>query len=389
MAKKDFYETLGVSKTASDSEIKKAYRKMAMKYHPDKFSNASDKEKSDAEHQFKEVNDAYQVLSDSQKRSKYDQFGHAAFDGTGGAGSGFGGFGGGGFDDLGDIFSSFFGGSGGFGSAGGGRSRVRPGSDLRYNMELTLEEVARGVEKEIKYNRTGTCATCDGSGAEPGTKMKTCSKCNGKGKVRERQQTMFGVFENVAECDACSGKGEIPDKKCHTCGGTGVDKEKVVKKIKIPAGIEDGQRLRLTGMGDASTQGGPNGDLYIYIYVKQHEMFERDGYDILCTVPISFPKAAIGGEVEVPTLEGTIKIKVPAGTQNGKTFRLKDRGIENSRGYGKGDQLVEILVEVPTNLNKEQKELIEKLDESLEKDNGHHKLGKKFKETFEKFKSMF
>ncbi|TDT70507.1 molecular chaperone DnaJ [Hypnocyclicus thermotrophus] len=387
MAKKDYYEVLGVSKTASDAEIKKAYRKLAMKYHPDKFTNANEKEKKEAEKNFKEINDAYQILSDKEKRAKYDQFGHAAFDGMGGAGSGFGGFSDfGGFEDLGDIFSSFFG--GGFGG-GSSRSRVRPGNDLRYNLELTLEEVAFGVEKEITYRRTGTCHTCNGTGAKPGTKIKTCTKCNGTGKIRERQQTMFGIFENVAECDMCHGKGEIPEEKCPTCNGTGVEREKVTKKVKIPAGIEENQRLRLNGMGDASTTGGPNGDLYIYISVKPHDIFERIDDNVICEVPISFATASLGGEIEVPTLEGTVKIKIPAGTQNGKVFKLKGKGINNSRGFGRGDQLVKILVEVPTNLTREQKELIEKLDETFKKDSKQHKLGKKFKDAVDKFKSMF
>lgn len=367
MSKRDYYEVLGVTKSATEAEIKKAYRKLAMQYHPDKFANASDKEKDDAEHKFKEINDAYQVLSDSQKKAQYDRFGHAAFEGAGGAGSGFGGFGSGfggfgDFEDLGDIFSSFFGGGR---SQGNGRRRATPGQDLRYNLEISLKEAAEGCEKEIKYTRRGKCNTCEGTGAEPGSSMKTCSKCGGKGKIEEMQRTMFGVFQNVVECPDCHGKGQVPEKKCHTCNGTGIDKEKIEKSIKIPAGIDDGQRLRLSGMGEASHDGGPNGDLYIYITVKPHEIFKRVDNDIHSKVHISFPTAALGGEIEIPTLDSPVKMKIPAGTQNGKLFKLKDRGIINPRGYGRGDQIVEIVVEVPTSLNDKQKELIKELEESL------------------------
>lgn len=374
MSKRDYYEVLGIDKNASDSEIKKAYRKMAMKYHPDKFSSASDGEKVEAEKNFKEINDAYQVLSDSKKKAQYDRFGHAAFDGGGGAGSGFGGFGGGfgDFEDLGDIFSSFFGGGG----SRQGRRRATAGADLRYNVELTLEEAATGVEKEIKYYRKGKCHTCNGEGAEPGTSLKTCSRCNGKGRIEEVQRTMFGVFQNVVECPECHGKGKVPETKCHTCGGSGIEREKVEKKVKIPQGIDNGQRLRLGGMGDASPDGGPNGDLYIYISVKEHRIFKRSDADIYCQLPISFATAALGGEVETPTLDGSIKIKIPAGTQNGKIFRLKDKGIASPRGYGKGDQMVEIVVEVPTNLSDKQKELLREFDDSMSSKN--HKKQKDF-----------
>lgn len=390
MSKRDFYEVLGIDKNASESEIKKAYRKLAMKYHPDKFSNASDKEKEEAEHKFKEINDAYQVLSDSQKKAQYDRFGHAAFDNTGGAGSGFGGFGGGfggggfgDFDDLGDIFSSFFGG----GARQSGRRRATPGADLRYNVELTLEEAATGIEKEIKYYRKGKCKTCNGDGTEPGTSLKTCTKCGGRGRIEEVQRTMFGVFQNVVECPDCHGKGKIPETKCHSCGGSGIEKEKVVKTVKIPKGIDNGQRLRLSGMGDASQDGGENGDLYIYITIKEHKIFKRVESDIYCQLPISFATAALGGEVETPTLEGSIKIKIPAGTQNGKTFRLKEKGIANPRGFGKGDQLVEIVVEVPTNLSEKQKELLKNFDDSMNSKN--QKKQKDFKDKIiEKIKDI-
>ncbi len=374
MEKKDYYDLLGVDKNASESDIKKAYRKLAMKYHPDKFSNASEKEKKDAEEKFKEINEAYQVLSDPDKKAKYDRFGHAAFENGGAGAGGFGGFGG--FEGAEDIFSSFFG--GGFGGFGGGSRRrgPEPGDDLRVDVTLTLEEVANGVEKEIKYVRQGKCSTCNGTGAEPGSNMKTCDKCNGTGHINVTQRTVFGNFQSVEECDKCKGKGKIPEKKCKKCNGTGVERETVNKKVKIPVGIEDGQRLRLSGMGNASREGGPNGDLYIFIHVKDHDFFLRNGNDVICEVPITFAKAALGGEVDIPTLKGKKSIKVPAGTQNGKVFRLKGEGINNPRSYQPGDQLVKIIIEVPTNLNENQQELLRKFDESLKDKN--YKMNKSF-----------
>ena len=381
MSKKDYYDLLGVEKTASENDIKKAYRKLAMKYHPDKFSNASEKEKKEAEEKFKEVNEAYQVLSDPDKRAKYDRFGHAAFENGGGGAGGFGGFGGfEGFGNAEDIFSSFFGGGGGFGGFGGGRQRgPEPGADVT----LTLEEVAKGVEKEINYRRQAKCKTCNGTGAEPGSNLKTCDKCNGTGKIKVTQRTVFGNFQSVEECDKCKGKGKIPEKKCKSCNGTGLERETVKKTVKIPIGIEDGQRLRLSGMGDASTDGGPNGDLYIFIHVKEHDFFVRHGDDIICEIPITFAKAALGGEIDIPTLKGKKSIKIPAGTQNGKVFRLKGEGINNPRGYVPGDQLVKIIIEVPTNLNDDQQELLRKFDESLKDKN--YKMNKSFIERFKDF----
>lgn len=385
MAKRDFYEVLGIAKGASDTEIKKAYRKAAMKYHPDKFSGANESEKKEAEDKFKEINEAYQILSDENKRAQYDRFGHAAFENGGGAGAGgFGGFSGG-FEDLGDIFGSFFGGNGGFGGFGNSRQRgPEPGEDLRYNLELTLEEAAKGVEKTLKYKRTGTCKTCHGTGAQEGSKMNKCSKCNGTGTIHVTQRTVFGNFQTAQECDVCHGKGEIPEKKCKKCHGTGIDTETVEKTIKIPAGIDDGQKLRLSGMGNASTEGGPNGDLYVYITVKQHPFFERNGVDIICNVPITFAQAALGGDIEIPTLNGKKTIKVPAGTQNDKMFRLKGEGIKNPRSPYTGDQIVRIKIEVPVNLNSEQQELLKKFDESLKDKN--HKDNKNF---FDKLKNFF
>ena len=386
MSKKDYYDLLGVEKTASENDIKKAYRKLAMKYHPDKFSNASEKEKKEAEEKFKEVNEAYQVLSDPDKRAKYDRFGHAAFENGGAGAGGFGGFSGGfeGFGNAKDIFSSFFGGGGGFGGFGGGRQRgPEPGADLRVDVTLTLEEVAKGVEKEINYRRQAKCKTCNGTGAEPGSSLKTCDKCNGTGKIKVTQRTVFGNFQSVEECDKCKGKGKIPEKKCKSCNGTGLERETVKKTVKIPIGIEDGQRLRLSGMGDASTEGGPNGDLYIFIHVKEHDFFVRHGDDIICEIPITFAKAALGGEIDIPTLKGKKSIKIPAGTQNGKVFRLKGEGINNPRGYVPGDQLVKIIIEVPTNLTDDQQELLRKFDESLKDKN--YKMNKSFIERFKDF----
>ncbi|MCK5780614.1 MAG: molecular chaperone DnaJ [Psychrilyobacter sp.] len=380
MSKQDFYETLGVSKGANESEIKKAYRKKAMKYHPDKFGSASGKEKEDAEHKFKEVNDAYQVLSDNDKKSKYDRFGHDAFSQGGGGQGGFGGFGGfsgsgGGFED---IFGSFFGGGGSRGH------RAEPGADLQYTVEITLEEAAKGTEKEVKYYRKGECHTCHGTGAKPGSEMKTCSACNGQGRVKEIQRTMFGNFENVVECSVCNGTGKVPKVKCPTCHGTGNEKELVKKKIKIPAGIDDGQRLRLGGMGEASEDGGSNGDLYLFIKVKEHTVFERHGSDIICEVPISYAKAVLGGEIEIPTLEGTIKIKIPEGTQTGKIFKLRGKGIPSTRGGRVGDELVKVVVETPKHLNADQKALLEEFDKSLKEKNT--KINKGF---FDKVKHLF
>ena len=388
MAKRDYYEVLGVAKDASEADIKKAYRKAAMKYHPDKFSNASDKEKKDAEEKFKEVNEAYQVISDKEKRAQYDRFGHAAFEqgGPGGFGGGFSG------DASGfeDIFSSFFGGGAGgfsgFGGFGGNarRSYVEPGADLRYQVEITLEEAAKGTEKTIKYKRNGKCGTCNGTGAEAGSSMKKCPKCNGSGRIKTVQRTILGNFESYTECDECHGKGEIPEKKCKTCKGTGIVKETVEQKVKIPAGIDDGQKLRVTGMGEASETGGPNGDLYVIIRVKPHELFERRGDDILCEIPITFTTAALGGEVEIPTLNGKKNIKIPAGTQTGKFFKLRGEGIKSLRGSMVGDQLVQVVVETPTDLNDAQKDLLKAFEESL-KDKNY----KKHKTLKDKIKAFF
>ena len=388
MAKKDYYEVLGIPKNASEQDIKKAYRSMAKKYHPDR-----NKDNPEAEAKFKEVQEANEILSDPQKRAAYDQYGHAAFEnggtGAGGfGGQGFGGFGGGAggfdFEDLGDIFGSFF----------GGRSRsqgprVHQGDDLRYNLTLTLEEVAFGTEKELKYKRDGQCKTCHGSGAEPGHNMKTCDKCNGSGHVRVQQRTLFGMTSGIQECDKCHGTGKIPEKECHTCHGTGLERETHTRKVRFPAGVETGQRLVVREGGNAGANGGIFGDLYVYITVAKHDIFERiSEYDIRCEVPLKMTTAILGGEVEVPTLSGKKKIVIPEGTQNGKTFRLRNEGIKYGRSENRGDEIVEIKVETPTNLTDKQKEILREFDGSLD-NKKNYKKAHSFKDKIKRFFSKF
>ena len=388
MAKRDYYEVLGVPKNASEQDIKKAYRSMAKKYHPDR-----NKDNPEAEAKFKEVQEANEVLSDPQKKAAYDQYGHAAFEnggaGAGGfGGQGFGGFssGAGGFDfeDLGDIFGSFFGGR--------GRSqgpRVHQGDDLRYNLTLTLEEVAFGTEKELKYKRNGQCKTCHGSGAEPGHNMKTCDKCNGSGHVRVQQRTLFGMTSGIQECDKCHGTGKIPEKECHTCHGTGLERETHTRKVRFPAGVETGQRLVVREGGNAGANGGIFGDLYVYITVAKHDIFERiSEYDIRCEVPLKMTTAILGGEVEVPTLNGKKKIVIPEGTQNGKTFRLRNEGIKYGRSENRGDEIVEIKIETPTNLTDKQKEILREFDGSLD-NKKNYKKAHSFKDKIKRFFSKF
>ncbi|MBS1984434.1 MAG: molecular chaperone DnaJ [Bdellovibrionales bacterium] len=353
MAKRDYYEILGVSRDASAEEIKKAYRKLALQYHPDR--NPGDKA---AEEKFKELSGAYEALSDPQKRQAYDQFGHAGAQG---------GFGGGGFDfggqqgfsninDLfGDIFSEVFGAGRGPGG-GGGRSRAQRGSDLRYNLEVDFEEAAFGVEKTITLPRDATCKTCSGSGAKPGTSAETCSTCRGAGEIRFQQ----GFFTLSKTCPDCGGSGRTIKHKCHDCRGAGRISENVKLAVKIPAGIDNGQKLKLRGEGEAGANGGPAGDLYVVVEVKEHPFFTREGYDVLCDVPVSFVQATLGGDIDVPTLEGSVKLKIPAGTQNAKRFRLKAKGISHLNGRERGDLYVTVNVEVPTKLSNEQKQLLEK-----------------------------
>lgn len=362
---KDFYEILGVGRSAGADEIKKAYRKLAVKYHPDK--NPDDKE---AEDRFKEISQAYEVLSNQEKKAQYDRVGHDAYTRKGGGG-GYGG-GAGGFDPF-DIFAQAFGGGGGFGGGifdsffgggGGGRSANGPqqGNDLRYDLEIGFEEAVFGVEKSINIPRTVSCQPCGGKGAEPGTKITTCSTCRGAGQVTVSQ----GFFSVRQTCPACNGAGQVPEKKCSKCGGEGRVKSRQDIKLNIPAGVNTGSRLRVSGEGEAGLRGGPAGDLYVVMHVKDHPMFEREGDDIHCKVPVDFVTAALGGQIEVPTISGMTKIKVAQGTQNDTVLRLREKGVPSVRGRGRGDHFVHLFVEVPQSLNKEQKELLLKFQESCE-----------------------
>ncbi|HEX4350566.1 MAG TPA: molecular chaperone DnaJ [Verrucomicrobiae bacterium] len=347
MAKRDYYEVLGVGKGASDEEIKKAYRKLAVKFHPDK--NPGDKA---AEENFKELSEAYEALSDGQKRAAYDQYGHAAFDARQRAARG----GGGGFHDPFDIFREVFGGGGGgsiFDNIFGQQDPSGPqrGDDLRYNLEITLEEAALGCEKEISVTKLDKCETCDGSGAEAGSKLKTCATCGGRGQVL----TSRGIFSIAQTCPHCKGQGRLLEKPCKTCHGEGKRQRASKIKLRIPAGVEGGTRLRSQGNGEAGFRGGPPGDLYVFLGVEHHEIFTRDGDDLVCEIPVSFVQAALGAEIEVPTLEGRATIKIPAGTQPGALLRLKGKGVRNLQGYGQGDLRVRVQVEVPSHLNSAQK----------------------------------
>ena len=376
MAKRDFYEILGVPKNASDDEIKKAYRKLAMKHHPDR--NQGDAAKA-AEVKFKEAKEAYEMLSDPQKRAAYDQHGHAGVDPNmrGGPGAeGFGGF----AEAFGDIFGDVFG--GGRRGHGGGRQVYR-GSDLSYAMEVTLEEAASGKDAQIRIPSWDDCDTCHGTGAKPGTKPITCTTCHGSGVVQMRQ----GFFSVQQTCPQCQGKGKIIPDPCTSCHGQGKIKKQKTLEVKIPAGIDDGMRIRSAGNGEPSPNGGPPGDLYIEIRIRKHEVFERDGDDLHCVVPISFTKAALGGEIEVPTLTGKAVIDIPEGTQHGKQFRLRGRGIKGVRSSSNGDLYCHITVETPVKLTEHQRKLLKQLDESLEKGGGKHSPNEK--SWFDKAKDFF
>lgn len=386
--KRDYYEVLGVEKNASDADIKKAFRKMARKYHPD--VNPGDAE---AEKKFKEANEAYEVLSDAQKRQQYDQFGHDAPN-FGGGGFGGGGFSGGGdFGDLGDIFNMFFGGGGG-GQAPNG---PRQGNDLRYDITLSFEEAVFGCKKTITVDRWTNCSTCGGTGAKPGSSVEACPRCHGTGRVTTMQQTAFGRMQSQTTCPECGGSGKKINEKCTDCGGTGRKRESKTLEANIPAGVDNGTRLRMAGEGEAGENGGPSGDLYIYIRVRPHEIFTRDDTDIYMEQRINVAQAALGAEIEVPTIEGRIKFTIPAGVQSGSRFRMKGKGIKSMRGYGKGDQYVTVVVDTPKVLSDEQRELFEKLAKSFsgteEKDGAakaHTSSAKKEKNKFfDKMKDLF
>lgn len=356
MANKDFYEVLGVKKEATDAEIKSAFRKLAIKYHPDK--NQGNKE---AEEKFKEINEAYQVLSDKEKRAAYDRYGTADFSNM--AGGGFQGADFSDFGDLGDIFGQFFGGGfsgGGFSSSSGARyNGPKRGADLRYYVDLTFEEAAFGVEKEIVYNREVTCETCHGDGAKPGTEKTTCQKCNGTGTIRTPRQSLFGTVMTESVCDVCNGTGEVPKEKCPTCHGHGVVTKREVLKVSIPAGVDTDNKIQKKGFGNAGEKGGPSGDLIIVIRVKPHEKFQRRGINVFIDSHIDMAQAALGDDVKVPTIDGEVKYTIPAGTQSGTVFRLKGKGIPDVHRKGsRGDQYVNVIVDIPKKLNQGQKDAL-------------------------------
>ena len=356
--RKDYYEILGVDRNASDADIKKAYRRLAKQYHPD--VNPGDKT---AEAKFKEVNEAYEVLSDPQKRARYDQYGHAGIDpnGFGGFDGGFGGFD---FGGIGDIFESFFGGTG-FGRSSRSKKGPQKGADLKYSVEIAFEEAAFGVEKEITVNRMENCPTCNGSGSKPGTSPSVCRHCNGTGQVQYKQSTPFGQFVNVRTCDVCRGEGRVITDPCGNCSGKGKVRKSVKIKVNIPAGIDDGQIISLRGEGEPGIKGGPAGDLYITVKVRPHALFQRQGNDVICEIPITFVQAALGADIEVPTLDGKVRYTIPEGTQTGTVFRLKGKGIPFIRGNGRGDQYVKVSVEVPKKLNEKQKSVLREFAELI------------------------
>jgi len=369
MTKKDYYEVLGVNRDASDEEIKKAYRKLAMKWHPDR-----NPDNPKAEEHFKEAKQAYEILSDSGKRAAYDQYGHAGVDASAGAGAGagFGNF----SDAFGDIFGDIFGG-------GRTRSNVYRGADLRYNLEISLEEAARGTETRIRIPALEECKTCGGSGAKPGTSPTTCTTCGGHGQVRMQQ----GFFSIQQTCPKCHGSGKVVSSPCATCHGAGRVKQHKTLSVKIPAGVDEGDRIRLSGEGEAGVNGGPSGDLYVVIHIKPHSVFQRDHNDLHCEMPISFTAAALGGEIEIPTLDGYAKIKIPAETQSGKVFRLRGKGIRGVRSSTQGDLLCHVVVETPVSLTARQKELLVELEAINQKGAGRH--NPRAKSWMDKVKEFF
>lgn len=358
MAKKDYYEVLGVNRDASEDDLKKSYRKLAMKWHPDR-----NPDNPKAEEHFKEAKEAYEVLTDVQKRAAYDQFGHAGVDPSAGAGAGagFGGFG----DAFGDIFGDIFGGGGGGGRQ---RSTVFRGADLRYNLEISLEDAARGTETRIRIPALEECETCHGSGAKPGTQPTSCTTCGGHGQVRMQQ----GFFSIQQTCPRCHGTGKMVASPCGTCSGSGRIKKHKTLAVKIPAGVDEGDRIRLSGEGEAGVNGGPSGDLYVVMQIKPHNVFTRDHNDLHCEMPVSFTTAALGGEIEIPTLDGYAKIKIPAETQTGKIFRLRGKGIKGVRSSTHGDLQCHVVVETPVSLTSRQKELLQEFEAISNKDSARH-----------------
>ena len=362
MAKKDYYEVLGINRDAADDEIKKAYRKLAMKHHPDR-----NPDNPKAEELFKEAKEAYETLSDAQKRAAYDQYGHAAFEAGGmGGGNPFGAGGSGaqGFD-FSDIFGDIFGGGRG---NGGGRSNVQRGADLRYNLEITLEQAARGTETQIRVPTMEECDTCHGSGAKPGTSPVTCTTCGGHGQVRMQQ----GFFSIQQTCPRCHGNGKMISQPCKSCNGSGRIKQHKTLAVKIPPGVDNDDRIRLSGEGEHGVNGGPSGDLYVVIHVKAHAVFQRDHNDLHCEMPISFSTAALGGEIEIPTLDGKAHIKIPAETQSGKIFRLRGKGIKGVRSTTHGDLHCHVIVETPVNLTDRQRELLREFESINDLNSEHH-----------------
>jgi molecular chaperone DnaJ len=375
MSKKDYYETLGINRDASEDEIKKAYRKMAMKFHPDR-----NPDNPKAEEHFKEAKEAYETLSDGQKRAAYDQYGHAAFEAGGmGGGSPFGQGGGAQGFDFSDIFGDIFGG----GQRGGQRSNAHRGADLRYNLEITLEQAARGTETQIRIPTMAECDTCHGSGAKAGTSASTCSTCGGHGQVRMQQ----GFFSVQQACPRCHGSGKMIASPCKSCNGNGRVKQHKTLSVKIPPGVDNDDRIRLSGEGELGSNGGSPGDLYVVIQLKSHAVFQRDHNDLHCEMPISFTTAALGGEIEIPTLDGKAMIKIPAETQSGRIFRLRGKGIKGVRSTSYGDLHCHVVVETPVNLTERQKELLRELSDLNDKNSDHH--NPRAKSWMDKVKAFF
>lgn len=373
---RDYYEILDIEKNASESEIKRAYRNLAKKYHPD-----LNPDNSEAEQKFKEATAAYEILSDPEKRSRYDRYGHAGVDPQAGSGD-FGGFG----DIFEDIFDIFGGGFGGY-SQGARRNGPVKGTDLRYNLNLEFREAVFGVEKEIQFRRSESCSTCDGSGAKPGTHKETCSKCHGTGQVRYAQQTPLGQFVRVGSCDVCNGSGEVIEEKCNTCGGSGKETKTKRINVKVPAGVDNGSVISLRQEGEAGSNGGPAGDLYVYISVKEDPVFKRQGNHLFIDIPITFTEAALGAEIKVPTLDGVESFNLDEGTQTGTQFKLKGKGVPSLRGIGKGDLYFTVNIKVPTKLTEQQKKIL--LEFSNESGEEYKQGTEQKKGFFDKVKDAF